>query len=167
MDGEGKGPRGKNTQNASEQLQFAEGASKGQRGSREFGNLLKLLVPQSMGLEGMLWGTHRHPPNPGWGGSVEPMGRPVHPLSHAAGRQTGLPHRSSSHGPGVFEGLSSLPCKRRVLPALQGSRAECLAIPAKAFRPAPQKPCTVPRPPARAPIPLTEADTRLDAGSLL
>lgn len=51
MDGEGKGPRGKNTQNASEQLQFAEGASKGQRGSRELGSLLKLLVPQSTGLE--------------------------------------------------------------------------------------------------------------------
>lgn len=37
------------------------------KGSKELGNLLKLRVPQSTVLEGMLQGPLRHPPNPAGG----------------------------------------------------------------------------------------------------
>lgn len=88
-----------------------------------FGSLLKLRVPQSTVLEGMLWCTHRHPPNPrGVCGAEESTGRPSHPHKHAVGKQTCLPLHPSSHG------------------QPQQGRSMCLRL------------CTRPLPPARAPI---------------
>lgn len=168
---------------------------KGQHGSRELGSLLKLCVPQSTALEGMLRGAHGHPSNPGGLQDQEAMERPGCPCKHAVGKQTCLPlHPSKQAAPAgstcpcrlstlqdtgacglgfptgrrVFEGLSSLSSKQRVLPALQGwggLRAECLAAPAKAFRSALQKPCTLPGAPAS--LPLLEAGSHLNAGSLV
>lgn len=62
----GRDREGENTRMHLNSYDLQEEHPKGQHGSRELGSLLKLHVPQSTVLEGMLWGTHGHPPNPGW-----------------------------------------------------------------------------------------------------
>lgn len=158
----GRGPRGEKYTNASQQLRFAERASERTRerqGARQppgaahpaehgaAGDAPGASPKLRGGLRG--WGAHgkarlspqtrggeadlpslppqRTPPAP----CVPSMVRPWDAGAHGLGFPTGR---------GMFEGLSSLSCKRRVLPALWGrggSRAECFAIPATSPAPSP------------------------------